>query len=78
MREWLEKYWAYLVIGIVFIVAAMPYACIAADLISTTKICQDAGYVGRAVIANDMICYGYEDGKRMIIVDFEDVKAGAE
>ena len=41
------------------------------------KLCQDAGYIGRARIAGQQLCIGYNEGNQMIIIRFEDAKARA-
>jgi hypothetical protein len=40
-----------------------------------SKFCKENGYVSSAEVGIKYICYGYTDGNKLIVADFEDVKA---
>ena len=77
MKRWLSDNKSWIRFVILFLVVASILIYFSIENEQVNKLCQDAGYVGRAKIVGQQFCIGYSEGSQMIVIRFEDVKAGA-
>lgn len=74
MKHWLdENFESLLIISVILLLIAIGVYLVL-DEEQDEQICRDAGYIGQAVIGNQVVCYRLEDDQ-IIVANFEDVRA---
>lgn len=76
MKHWIdENFESLLIISVILLLIAIGVYLVLGEK-QDNQMCRDAGYIGQAVIGNQVVCYGYVESNRLVVVPIADLKDG--